>query len=220
MSVLLFGPIFAISPGLFFALIFLFIGPPAWIHYNWVFDPGYLFMSNGIRRLHFSEKIQAQISQRNNSGNNFGVPLLPVDLHTSASGSDLDRAELGNRVTTSARVVWDDYLYVAIGLLFPGMRFPRTSIPAHLELNPAGVVLAAGRWRPGILLQIPYSRIVGVWNGSSIPTIASPNVLVLVVGAENDEVLLPFEVKRAKDRTSGSTQVAKLVALTEKHRRQ
>lgn len=60
-----------------------FIVPPAWIHIAWVHFPGYLLMSNGIRRLYFSDFVQAQVSAAHNRRNSLDIPALPTEMRTA-----------------------------------------------------------------------------------------------------------------------------------------
>lgn len=80
--VLVVPPILYQAPVLVLCIFAAFILPPAWIHVAWVYFPGYLFMSNGIRRIRSSDIVEAQISATHNRSNALGVPPLPAELRT------------------------------------------------------------------------------------------------------------------------------------------
>lgn len=202
---------------LVFALVFL--GPPAWINVSWVYFPGYLFGSNGIGRLLFNDVVQAQVSRNSNAHNGFGVPSLPADLRTPIPRAVGTGLESSNRGFASTPVVWDQHLYVASAIVFAGRVVPKRTCRATLEFGSEGLILSVGRWRPGLVLELPYSAIVGVWNGSDIKTTNSGSVLVVVVAIEHDEILLPFEVARVRVRPNERRTAEALVALLEQHRR-
>ena len=206
--------------GMFLSFFVLAVGPPAWINYNWVYNPAYLFGSNAIRRIHFSEQVETQVSLKNNIGNSFGVAALPLDLHTSPATVVGGVGACDGEQITSIQVVWDDYLLVPGTTLLPTSKFPRRTVPAILEFGSGGLVLSAGRWRPGVVLELPYSRIIGVWNGSEIKTIDSGGVLVVVVGSADDELLFPFEVVRVKPKQSPRAAVEALIRVLERRRLQ
>lgn len=195
---------------IFLGMVTVFVGPPAWIHYNWMHDPGYLLMSNGTRRVRFSRQVQAQISRRNNVDNAFGVPRLPADLRTSAKAGRSLASLPADEEIASVQSAWDDYLLISSLALFPAGNYPKNTVTTRLELGADRLVLSAGRWRPGVVLNLPYSRIVGLWRGSDIATIASGDVLVVVVDTGDDEVLFPFEVIR---RTAGMSKRETVDAL-------
>lgn len=75
-------------------------------------------------------------------------------------------------------MTWDEYLYVATGILFPDRTLPTRTLKSSVQFGSTGLTLSAGRWRPGVVLELPFSKIVGVWNGSDIKTIDSGGVLV------------------------------------------
>lgn len=204
----------------FMVLVFtlVFLGPPAWINISWVYFPGYLFGSNGIRRLLINEVVQAQVSRNRNAHNEFGVPELPADLRTSASSAGVARLEPGSSGFVSTPVVWDQHLYVASSIVFPGKAVPSRTCPAALEFGAEALLLRAGRWRPGLVLELPYDEIIGEWNGSEIKTISSGSVLVVAVATERDEVLFPFEVARVKGAPSERATVETLVARVKQRR--
>ena len=106
----------------------------------------------------------------------------------------------------------------ALGQFRPGRAVPTRTCKATLEFGSEGLTLSAGRWRPGLVLKLPYSAIIGVWNGSDIKTISSGGVLVVVVATEHDEILLLFEVAHVKAGPSERTTVEVLVTLVEQHR--
>lgn len=199
-------------------LLAVFILPPAWVHILWVNFPEALFVSGGPRSIGFSDLIQAQISAKNNHANPYGVAPFPAKLRTmvSQSASADDGMRIGD--IASVTVAWDDYLYTPTRLLFPTTRLPRTSWRANLEIGPIALTLTAGRWRPAIVVELPYSMIVGVWNGSKIATIDSGRVLVVVVDTGEDELLFPFEIMRWKDRPRQSSAVDELIRLVEQRR--
>ena len=205
-------------PGLFASLVVLAVGPPAWIHYNWIFNPAYLFGSNGIRRIRFTEQVQSQVSLKNNVGNAFGVPLVPLDLRTPLSRVAGGGGERSGADFTLIRVVWDDYLYIPGCALFPGLAVPKRTLPAILDFGSDGLILSVGRWRPGVVFELPYSRIVGVWNGSQIKTIDSGGVLVVVVDSGDDELLFPFEVVRVAPKQSPRVAVEEMIGIIEQRR--
>lgn len=170
--------------------------PAAWIHYNWVYNPAYLFGSNGIRRLRCSSQVEAQLSRNANLSNAFGVPRLPANLHT-APESFIKSTDGDRRSQLPVKVQWDTHLYVAARLLRPHDAMPNRTITVDVHANPRNVTLTAGRWRPGIVLDVPNDSIVGTWKGESVATIGTSDVLVIVVDAKNgDEVLLPLAVVR------------------------
>lgn len=221
-TLLIVSPILDQIPGvivIFLAFLAVFIVPPAWIHIAWVFFPGYLFMSNGIRSVGFSDIVQAQLSAKHNHANAFDVPPLPADLRTSISLSHPDHRALVSGEATSATVAWDDYRYTPSSMLFPKSTFPNTACRARLEVDPDGLTLTAGRWRPATVFELPYSMIVGVWNGSQIVTIDSGRVLVVVVDTGEDELLFPFEITRWNDGPRERSAVDELIRLIDHRRR-
>ena len=210
-------PVIIQIPLLFWAFIVLFVGPPAWINFVWVYFPGYLF-SFTIRSLSFNDLISAQVSHHSNTYSGFGVPKLPTDLRTSIPRTVLTGLETGKGGFASTHVSWDEYLYVSSAIVFTGRKMPTRTCRATLEFGPEGLILTAGRWRPGLVLELPYSEIVGVWNGSDIKTIDSGGVLVVVVAAGQDEILFPFEVVRAKSGLNERRTVEVLISLVERCR--
>jgi hypothetical protein len=214
--VLVVPPILYQAPVMVLFLFATFILPPAWIHVAWVYFPGYLFMSNGIRRIRSSDIVEAQISATHNRSNALGVPPLPAELRTQASPPDRGA---GREETTSATVAWDDYLYASSSMLFPNSAFPKAACRASLEVGSAGLTVVAGRWRPATVLELPFAMIVGVWNGSEIATIDSGRVLVVVVYTGDDELLFPFEITRWKDRPREHPAVDGLIRLIDQRRR-
>jgi len=197
----------------------LFVAPPAWVHYNWIHDPGYLFMSNGIRRLRYSDHVYAQVSKEGNRRNALGIPYLPSNLHTDAEGRAPERLESGTNAAGPVPVMWDDWSYVSTSILFRERPIPARTLPATLRLTTDTLIVAAGRWRPGIVLEVPYSAIVGVWNGADIATIGSGNVLVIVAAAGADELLFPLEVTRRGALPTRRAAVEQLVIDIEGRRR-
>ena len=177
----------------FWGVYAVFVLPPAWIHYNWVHNPGYLFGSNGIRRLRFSPQVEAQISRAANFNNAFGVPALPGNLATPRLPPSSNRQP---RRGVSAKVRWDVQLYVAAREWRPGVSIPDRTMTVGIDLNPEGVTVVAGRWRPGVLFSVGYASIVGIWNGENIATIGTSDVVVLVVDSGEDQLLLPFALVR------------------------
>lgn len=205
-------------PQAFLIAVALFVLPPAWIHVNWVFNPEYLFTSNGARRIRFSEHVEAQVSLKSNIVNDFGIPRLPVDLRTSPSRGVGGADQSAHLEMTLTRVLWDDYLYIPGRALIPAGPFPKRTLSAILEFGPDGLMLSAGLWRPGVVLELPYSRIIGVWNGSQIKTIDSGGVLVVVVDSGDDDLLFPFDVVRVTPKQSPRAAVEALVRLLEERR--
>lgn len=201
------------------AILAAFIVPPAWIHIAWVHFPGYLFMSNGIRRVGFSDIVRAQVSVENNRANAFGVPPLAEDLRTAVPQPTSFDAGSGSGEATTATVVWDDYLYTPSSILFPKSAFPTSTCRASLQIGSDSLTLTAGRWRPATVIELPFAMIVGVWNGSEIATIDSGRVLVVVVDNGDDELLFPFEITRWKDRPREHSAVDGLIRLIDQRRR-
>ena len=199
-------------------LVAAFVVPPAWIHIAWIHFPGYLFMSNGIRRLYVSDLVGSQISQNNNRGNIYGVPPLPDDLRTAAEVPSAPDREAPLQNITSVRVVWDEYLLVSSSILWPERPLPHTTQSARLDIRADVVTLSAGRWRPGTVFELPISSIVGVWDGRKIATIDSGRVLVLVVDTGQDRVLLPFEIMRGKEQPRNKAAVEELIHIVDQRR--
>lgn len=176
--------------------IVILVGPPAWIHFNWVCNPAYLFVANDIRRLHVSRYVEAQVSRSVNRTNELGVPMLPADLRTDSV--DLRGEAEADRVKVGAwQVTWDTPLYVATRLLDSRISLPRRTIRASVELREGKMVVSAGSWRPGVVLELPYAMIVGLWNGRDVPTIGSDDVVVVVADSGRDELLFPLQVARS-----------------------
>ncbi|MET3566268.1 hypothetical protein ABIC47_001753 [Leifsonia sp. 563] len=217
-AALLRWPLLPAHPFLFFVVIAAFVVPPAWIHIAWIHFPGYLFMSNRIRRLYASDLVESQISRNSNRGNPYGVPSLPNDLRTAAEVPSAPNHESRQQNVTSARVVWEEYLLVSSSILWPGRPMPHTTQAARLDISADAVTLSAGRWRPGTVFELPISSIVGVWDGRKIATIDSGRVLVLVVDTGQDRVLLPFEIMRGKGQPRNRDAVKDLVHIVNQRR--
>jgi hypothetical protein len=207
-----FPPVLAQTPSLFLVVLVVFVGPPAWIHFNWVTAPGYLFMSNGIRRFRFSERLAAQVSRRKNADNIFGVPMLPADMRTTVCVPSASVNMSSDQRTKLVGGTWDPYLYAAAALHPDSGVLPKRTTAGAIWLDSDRLTFTAGRWRPGAVLSIPFSRVVGVWNGADIPTISSGNVIVVVVEAGGDELLFPFEVARRDSDSNRRVTVEAMVA--------
>lgn len=211
-------PIVVTHPPIFAAVLAMYVLPAAWINLLWVYSPGYLFMSNGIRRVRPSDVVDAQISTARNRDNEYGVPALPTDLRTPIRAGAVS-VPLDTTSTVHLQVVWDEYLFAATRALLGNLPLPQRTVRATLSVGRKHLTLAAGRWRPGIVLEIPIDSIAGVWDGSEISTIDSGRVLVVVVAKGDDFVLFPFEIVRWPNRPRDLPAAKALRMLVEARRR-
>lgn len=190
-------------------LVGVLVAMPGSVHLLWIFVPGYFYVS----RLRFTYSVKGHISpdsgRRPASSLNVAASTLS---NLSGAGAGAGAAERSAQpVVLSVRTDWDQWLFTAIRLL--GMRDPgpTTSSTARLEITSNGVELLVGYWRPGVVLGVSSSRVVGIWKGSEIDSIGDSRVLVLVVESDEDVVLFPFQVHRWKSGTSSSRNVDDLI---------
>jgi hypothetical protein len=150
-----------------------FLAIPAYVQLIWIFTPEQFLRS----KLHFSDPVSAQISLNSNRSS-FGFPSarMAADLRNLVDGHRSSPAS--GEITV--RTGWDEWLHVATTLLGVSEPLPSTSTLARAEFSRDRVRVAAGYWRPGVVLELPTSRIVGIWKGSEVATIGGGNVLVLV----------------------------------------
>ena len=210
-------PVVANYPPMFAVILAMYVCPAIWIHVLWAFNPGYLFMSNGIRRIRSSGLVEAQTSLTKNRNNEYGVPPLQDDLSTPIR-SELASASPAAREVVRVQVVWDDYLFAASRALSSELAVPRRTMRAALRVEGSRLALEAGAWRPGAVFDLPITSIVGVWNGSEVATIGSGRVLVVVVAKGEDRLLFPLEIVRWPDRPKGVPAVEAMRDVIEARR--
>jgi hypothetical protein len=127
---------------------------------------------------------------------------LPKHNLTAAGSKD---------VVLKVRTAWDRFLYVAASLSGLPDSQNRRGTKAALSIDASGLALLIGRWRPGVLFEVPPSLIVGLWNGADLPTIDDRRVLVVVIDHAGDQVLLPFSVDSWSDGQSRHFRVDELI---------
>lgn len=186
-------------------LVGILVAMPGSVHLLWIFVPGYFYVS----RLRFTNSVKGQISP--DSGRR-PASSLNVAASTLSNLSGAGSAERSAQpVVLSVRTDWDQWLFAAIRLLGVRDPGPTTSSTARLEITSNGLELLVGYRRPGVVLGVSASRVVGIWKGSEIDGIGDSRVLVLVVESDEDVVLFPFHVHRWKSRTSSSRNVDDLI---------
>ena len=185
-----------------------FVAVPAYLQLIWIFTPEQFLRS----KLHFSDPVSAQVSLNSNrSSSGFPKARMAADLRNLVDDHRSSPVSAEIRVRTG----WDEWLHVATTLLGVPQPLPSTSTLARAELSRDYLRVAAGYWRPGVVLELPTSRIVGIWKGSEVATIGGGNVLVLVAETDNDLILVPLQVHRWTWAGRSARSVPELIARIE-----
>jgi hypothetical protein len=194
------------SPSIALLILGGFVVVPGYLHLMWVINPGYFYRS----KLRYSDAIAAQISFKlNESGDDSIARRLSPKLVNLVPRHGKNESAA---TCLSFRTDWDQWLGVAAELLGVRRPLPTTNTQARVEVRADRFRVLAGYLSPGVVLELPPSRIVGIWKGSEVPTIGSGQVLVLVVQSEDDLVLLPFRVHRWASGPVKSKSVPDLIS--------
>ncbi|MDH6181565.1 hypothetical protein M2152_001747 [Microbacteriaceae bacterium SG_E_30_P1] len=183
----LYPPIIAVK-------LVLLLGTPAVLHLLWVYFSEYYELPGP--RVRLSDQMLAQVSRNTNHKYESAVARLPSDM------SDLPllgAEDPGPHPTLRVYSSFDTWLLngaLAAGLLAAR---PNKGMSITLLVEPSGITVLGGWWRPAILFTVPTTQICGLWDGDSISTIGDRDVLVVVVCTEDGQVLLPFDVKHWND---------------------
>lgn len=175
-----------------------FIAMPCLAQLIWIFNPGYYFRS----ALRITPDVTGHII----------APRAESRLRNLSGESGLPPE--GRLV--AVKTEWDHWLFAGVAILGSRDPGPKTSGVARLELTRQRVRVSAGMWRPGVVLDFPMSRVVGLWTGTDVETIGGDRVLVLVVETDERPLLLPFQVNRWSSGTTSSRRVAELVDCIER----
>lgn len=207
--------VFAVTPGIFAyplavgTVVSIFVAMPAAAQLVWIFCPGFFYVS----RLRFNHSVRGHVSpDAAELGIASGQPAWPNLRNLTSVHSE--NAPVPSLVL-SVRTDWDQWLFVALRLLGVQEPGPATSSAARLVITHERFALSAGYWRPGVVLELPTSRIVGIWKGSEIRTIGDRRVLVLVLETDSGPVILPFQVHRWSTKTSHSRDTDELILAIE-----
>ncbi|MEN0083273.1 MAG: hypothetical protein AAGC66_00765 [Leifsonia sp.] len=165
-------------------VIAIFAAIPAGIQVIWLLNPGFFYIS----RLRFDPAVAAHLRPSLQSYAWLEGGLS--NLH-STTWVTPDRLR-----PIFVHISWDQWAQVASGLVEAPRSGPKTGSVARLEVSSRGAEFLAGYWRPGRVLHVPASNIVGLWKGSEIGSIGGRQVLVLVIKTAGDDVVFPLQVRR------------------------
>lgn len=172
----------------------LLLGTPAVLHFLWVYFPEYYQLPGP--RVRLGDHVLAQVSRNANHKYESAVARLPSDMSDlPLVGAEVPGSHASLRVYSS----FDTWLLngaFAAGLL---EAIPNKGMSITLLVEPSGLTVLGGWWRPAILFTVPVAQICGIWDGDSISVIGDRDVLVVVVRTVDDQVLLPFDVKHWND---------------------
>ncbi|NUU08651.1 hypothetical protein [Leifsonia sp. C5G2] len=165
-------------------VIAIFASIPAGIQVIWLLNPGFFYVS----RLRFDPAVTAHLRPSLQSHAWLGGSLNNL---RSTNSVVPDRLRL-----VSIRTIWDQWTHTASGLVGAPRPGPKTGSVARVEISSRGAEFLVGYWRPGRVLHVPASNIVGLWKGSEIGSIGGRQVLVLVIKTSGDDVVFPLQVRR------------------------